>query len=46
VDVDTFSIQSGTYSNDNVVTYGGYKIYLSRLILTPLATGTITLNIS
>lgn len=46
VDVDTFSIQSGTYSNDNVVTYGGYKIYLSRLILTPLANGPLTLNIS
>ena len=45
VDVDTFSIQSGTYSNDNVVTYGGYKIYLSRLILTPLFNGPITLNI-
>ena len=44
--VDTFSTPGGTYTNNNYVTYSGYKIYLSRLILTPLATGTITLNIS
>ncbi len=44
--VDTFSTPSQTYSNNNYVTYGGYKIYLSRLILTPFSTGAITLNIS